>query len=205
MTEPALQYRHGDEDTAAMHHPDDIDDLVFTQRHSDDSTDAVVSEHNMMSASTSKIRRKVVRLEKAVLQGSSVSVRTEQFFYFEETRAVDKKLKLNLIRNCTGDPDFPVMPLLRLEMADREYREPIRNRDKNWALDSQRHVVNLKGSEPRFDLDLGQYSRDIYHSSKLFWAAEHQSYFRETRLLRRSKVTELQQHIDRSFYLPDLV
>lgn len=200
MTEQVEYSNHltheGDDGDTSRYHPDSGDDSGI-QHHPDDDDDSK-TKSSSSSSRPKGIRRKVVRLEKAVLLGSSVAVRTEQFFFFEETTvtAVDKQqLQLNLIRNCSRHaPDCsPVMPLLRLEMADREYHEPIRDRDKNWVLDSQRHIINLKGSEPigsPFDLDLGQYPRnDLHCSSKLFWAAEHQSYFRETRLLRRSKVT----------------
>jgi hypothetical protein len=189
------------DDSGIPNHPDDAvccdEDTAAALEHDDDDDDSK-TKASTSSSRPKGIRRKVVRLEKAVLLGSSVAVRMEQFFFLEETTvtAVDKQqLQLNLIRNCSRhDPDCsPVMPLLRLEMADREYHEPIRDRDKNWVLDSQRHIINLKGSGPNvigFDLDLGHYPRnDLYRSSKLFWAAEHQSFFRETRLLRRSKVT----------------
>ncbi len=33
------------------------------------------------------------------------------------------------------------MPSLRLEVLDREYTEPVRDRDKNWVLDSQRQIL----------------------------------------------------------------
>ena len=163
-----------------------------------DANEAVLQSphdcHESFFEHSTKIRRKVVKLEKAVLRGNSVAVRAEEFFYFEETKAVDKNLKLSLVRSCTRDRNCPVMPLLRLEMADREYHEPVRDRDKNWVLDSQRHIIDRKGSEviaPRFGLGLGQYPRDSYGTSKLFWAAENQAYLRETRLLRKSKVLDL--------------
>lgn len=196
------------DDTIMYNRPDaavvsDEEAAAVFEEHDDDDEDSKTKASS--SCRPKAIRRKVVRLEKAVLLGSSIAVRTEEFFFFEETAetrqqqaGVDKQqLQLNLIRNCSRRaPDCsPVMPLLRLEMADREYREPIRDRDKNWVLDSQRHIVNRKGRTEQpiitgVDLDLGQYPRDdIYRSSKLFWVAEHQSYFRETRLLRRSKVT----------------
>ena len=55
--------------------------------------------------------------------------------------------KLVLVKGCGGrnkesTGDFFTMPLLRLGATEKEYSEPVRDRDKNWALDSQREVLN---------------------------------------------------------------
>ncbi len=55
--------------------------------------------------------------------------------------------KLVLVKGCggrgkEGTGDFFTMPSLRLGAIEKEYSEPVRDRDKNWAIDSQREVLN---------------------------------------------------------------
>jgi len=45
--------------------------------------------------------------------------------------------------------NYPVMPSLRLDMLDREYSEPMRDRNKNWVLHSQRPVLNAEDPPPK--------------------------------------------------------
>jgi hypothetical protein len=70
-------------------------------------------------------------------------------------RARTSKLRVNLLRGCGRDEagtEHYVMPSLRLDIVSKEYAEPLRNRDKNWKLDSQRHILNDEKSKSLSDL-----------------------------------------------------
>ena len=57
---------------------------------------------------------------------------------------IKKPHKLSLFHGCGHDKALTghfSMPSLRLEVLDKEYQEPVRDRDKNWALDSQRNIL----------------------------------------------------------------
>jgi hypothetical protein len=73
--------------------------------------------------------------------------------------------RLNLSRGCgrdNRDTDHYVVPSLRLNYIDNiEYMEPIRDREKNWILDSQRAILNgdPAGKQERQKLVIPQPSR----------------------------------------------
>jgi hypothetical protein len=96
-------------------------------------------------------------------------------------------LRINIVRPCsTGIPGQrsirPVMPLLLLNSIDREWYEPIRDRDKNWRLDSVRKILHDNLS-PGETLALGQYPP--YKSRPMYWSNTIHQFTRKTRLTRK--------------------
>ena len=118
-----------------------------------------------------KIRKEVVTFPKVVLgvTGSLSVVEDHMISLFEDedneikeasrllhSRSEERMPRLNYSRGCgrdARDTDHFVMPSLRLDYVDdHEYREPIRDRDKNWVLDSQRGILNHEPSSDKKEL-----------------------------------------------------
>lgn len=129
----------------------------------DDIKSSSLSELWKDNVYNNKIKKKILNIEKAILTGGSIAIHNEKYIYYEEILHKDKNLKLNLIKNCINDSNAPVMPSLRLVMKEKDYDEPIRDRDKNWSLDSQRSVINQKGM---YSILL---SLDLYFSQSLYY------------------------------------
>jgi hypothetical protein len=142
-----------------------------------------------------KVRKRIISVATPILKGSTISLRTEKFVKYEEVPGVqDQVPALNIFKPCSTDEQLsghsPCMPSLRLEMLEREYDEPVRNRDKDWILDSQRPIFNEKGKDivsPVFELLLGKYKM-VETVSKQFWAKEYQTMLRECLLLRHAAI-----------------
>ena len=96
---------------------------------------------------------------KLVMSGNSMMVVDDYIQISESTeelkstgRSIFEKDKLNtpgkliFIKGCgrtrENPHDFHTMPSLRLPAQEKEYSEPIRDRDKNWTIDSQREAIN---------------------------------------------------------------
>jgi hypothetical protein len=142
-----------------------------------------------------KVRKRIISVTSPVLKGSTISLRTEKYVKYEEVPEVQDPIPaLNIFKPCSTDEQLsghsPCMPSLRLEMREREYDEPVRNRDKDWILDSQRPIFNEKGKDivsPVFELPLGKYKK-VETVSKQFWAKEYQTMLRECLLLRHAAI-----------------
>ena len=143
-----------------------------------------------------KLRKRLITVNRPIFKGATVVVQSEKYATYEAVSPKDTNpaLSLNLFKACgvleQESGHTPCMPSLRLEMLEREYHEPVRDRDKNWVLESQRPIFNEKGKDivsPRFALRLGKYRHDEV-VSKQFWAAEYQTMLRECRLLRQAAI-----------------
>jgi hypothetical protein len=102
------------------------------------------------------IKSEIVKISRAVLKGNGIEYTEDSFLSFTEEAVIEKHkllnsksdnaLNLSFSRGCgkdSRDTDHFVMPSLRLDYIDeKEYEEPTRDREKNWALDSQRHILN---------------------------------------------------------------
>ena len=140
-----------------------------------------------------KIYSKKVYLDKLVLKdGVEVVEKTSYNKLYEKAKNDKSTLHINLFRGCDNlrKADFPMMPSLALDVLHKNYDEPVRDRDKNWKITSQRDVLNLKGREiifPDFELELGKY-KSIDSTSPLFWSVGFQHFIRESRLFRTAKI-----------------
>lgn len=102
---------------------------------------------------------------------------------------VANPLNLRIVKGCgrTKDDtdDYYTMPSLRLTAVEKGYTEPTRNRNKNWAIDSQREVLN---KTPRHQegptLKKGAYPPPPLEPPPLMWAPALQSMVRRQLLLR---------------------
>jgi hypothetical protein len=154
---PLLQWRYNGRRRSKM------SDMGFLEEFSslfDLSTVALDEKTERMrqrpSSSSSTIKTEIISYPRVVLTPStdSVSVVDDYLFaYYEEEederskgRPKSSPLRLNLSRGCgrdRRDTDHFVVPSLRLNYIDNnEYMEPTRDRNKCWALDSQRDILN---------------------------------------------------------------
>lgn len=119
------------------------------------------------------------------------SICTENFIALEEdndskVRISQKELRINIIRPCErslSESKYPCMPSLKLELRDRDYSEPSRDRNKDWKITSKRDIINSVGKEEvdgkqKSSLDLGHYPMGIDPLSSLFWSPGFQSQIR---------------------------
>jgi hypothetical protein len=111
--------------------------------------------HRPFSCS-STIKTEMIPFPRVVLTPSTDSVSVVDDYllaYYEEEeddrpqeRPRTSPLRLNLSRGCgrdQRDTDHFVIPSLRVNyIENNEYMEPTRDRDKCWALDSQRDILN---------------------------------------------------------------
>ncbi len=101
----------------------------------------------------------ITSFPKLIMSGNSMIIvddyiqsdSTEEIISSKRLHSLEKEKlnspgKLILIKGCgrtrENPHDFHTMPSLRLPAEENEYNEPIRDRDKNWAIDSQRDVIN---------------------------------------------------------------
>ena len=136
------------------------------------------------------VTEKVVILEEGQIAFSEVSYKS----YSEEPEVEPderaEKLRINIIKSCSQSDIFqgnaPSMPSLKLNLSDLEYHEPVRDRDKNWIIQSQRTVLNPIVEEIYDDnhLALGRYPSK--KPCPLQWSPVHQKLVRKQRLLRKS-------------------
>lgn len=140
--------------------------------------------------------KRIISIPKPYLHDSTISHIEEKYVTYErvENDSFEQSVHLNFIKPCgvleQQKGNAAMMPSLRLDMLDKEYQEPVRDRDKDWILHSQRPIINEKGKdivEPSFDLHLGKY-RHVESVSKMFWAPEYQTMLREQRLLRQAAI-----------------
>lgn len=116
---------------------------------------------------------------------------TENFIALEEdtdnkVHISQKELRINIIRPCErslSESKYPCMPSLKLELRDRDYSEPSRDRNKDWKLTSKRDIINSVGKEEvdgkqKSSLNLGHYPLGVDPLSSLFWSPGFQSQIR---------------------------
>mmetsp|Transcript_8681 Transcript_8681/g.12959 ORF Transcript_8681/g.12959 Transcript_8681/m.12959 type:complete len:1038 (-) Transcript_8681:53-3166(-) len=158
---------------------------------------------NQENGPPKKIKSELVSIPRCVFTENSVSyVEDKMLSYFEEdiciadppllTSRSESRLKLNFSRGCgkdERDTDHFVMPSLRLDyMDDKEYSEPVRDRDKIWAIDSQRNILNKDPpTEKKNELALGEHSKPPSHPP-LLWCPALQTALRKRRILRQAAV-----------------
>jgi hypothetical protein len=111
---------------------------------------------NIDETSPVKFKRKHFSRPKSVLRGNRVEIVEEEFEVLEEERVEQQRppnpdLMLPLFRGCGDRRVAPAMPMLRMDMMDREYNEPIRDRDKNWVLHSYRPVLDGPADSDGFE------------------------------------------------------
>jgi hypothetical protein len=120
---------------------------------------------SLSSSAPSSIKSEIITVPRVVLTPyDTVEIIDDHLLaYYEDTPAspshsshyLTKKfppshhnppIRLNLSRGCgrdLRDTDHYAIPSLRLNFIDsKEYLEPIRDREKNWILDSQREILN---------------------------------------------------------------
>ena len=96
----------------------------------------------------SVIMSKTIRLPRYVLTASGVDIVEDLMLSLYEASDDDNDSKVTHLpivkgsRSGDNSGHYPTMPSLRLDMIDREYSEPIRDRNKNWVLQSQRNILN---------------------------------------------------------------
>ena len=134
------------------------------------------------SKSDSDLRRDIRRTETGEHSPTSHSPPTQSSPRHDD-------LKLRLVRGCgrTGEDtdDFFSMPLLRLTAVEKGYHEPIRDRDKNWVIQSQREVLNkTPRSQALPPLKLGKYPPRPTDPPSLMWAPELHAMVRKQQLFR---------------------
>ena len=118
-------------------------------------------------------------------------LRAENFIVLEEgtdskVHISQKDLRINIIRPCErslSESKYPCMPSLKLDLRDRDYSEPSRDRNKDWKLTSKREIINSVGKEEvdgkqKSSVGLGHYPADIDPLSSLFWSPGFQSQIR---------------------------
>lgn len=90
-----------------------------------------------------RIVKEIIPFKKVILQGSKISVENDCYVSYSEQIVKDKshflqekKLNLNIVKGCTTidrlNGNAPSMPSLRLDMGDKEWSEPVRDRNHNW-------------------------------------------------------------------------
>lgn len=157
---------------------------------------STVAEDLDKTASPTKFVKRIITITRPVLQNSTVCICSDDYVRYDEVE-VDQfaeSVKFNIVKPCgtraIEEGHSPCMPSLRLDMLEREYSEPVRNRNKDWILDSQRPIINEKGNDivsPKFSIPLGKY-KQVDTTSKQFWAKEYQTMLREVRLMRTAAI-----------------
>jgi hypothetical protein len=135
------------------HLPQLVNDETFTQPSLFTSLFDLntVSPSNDTIGMKTKIVKEIIPFKKVVLQGSKVSVEDDCYVSYSEQLVKDKsyfledkKLNFNIVKGCTTNDrlsgNAPSMPLLRLDMGDREWNEPLRDRNHNW-IKEQWYVI----------------------------------------------------------------
>ena len=91
------------------------------------------------------MQRLQIRSEKSIIQiYILIFVFILFLLFFSRFRNKIKVDKLFLFQGCGTDKQLTghfAVPSLRLDTVPKEYLEPVRDRDKNWALDSQRGIL----------------------------------------------------------------
>jgi hypothetical protein len=144
----------------------------------------------MTSPKPTAIHNKTVAHDRLIMSKTG-QYKVQRELIYESYEKPVLNTKLNIIHGTDrkNRDHFPLMPSLCLDMIDKNYSEPVRNRDKNWRITSCRDIVNQRGKEelaPDFMLDLGKY-KHIDKNSPLFWAPEFQQFIRESRLFRTAR------------------
>jgi len=148
------------------------------------------------------IKREKVKLQRLVLGRSGVHLQDDEYVLLEVCEKPKKTfpvkletLKFNISKDCTTagalQGNSPSMPLLRLEMLEKEWQEPVRSRDKNWVLHSQRQILL---SDSGADNDYNTY-KDMVRNKKYetetelansTWHSSCKTFVRTVRLARES-------------------
>jgi hypothetical protein len=85
----------------------------------------------------------------------------------------------------------PSMPLLRFSMLEKEWQEPVRSRDKNWVLHSQRQILlSDSGLDNDYNTDKDMVRNKKYETetelASSTWHASCKTFVRTKRLARES-------------------
>ena len=161
------------------------------------------------------IKRETIKLQRLVLGKRGVHMEVDQYVMLDVDERLQRRspvkletLKLNIIKDCNSIGAFkgntPSMPLLRLEMLEKEWQEPIRSRDKNWVVHSQRQIL-LKDSSLDVSDDYNAYKQLVknkkYEKEMVLpdaeWHQNCKTFVRTVRLARESfKISETSCLID---------
>lgn len=149
------------------------------------------------------IKRERVKLQRLVLGRNGVHLQDDEYVLLEVSEKPRKTtfpvkletLKFNISKDCAIagvlKGNSPSMPLLRLSMQEREWEEPVRSRDKNWVLHSQRQILL---GDSGLDNDYNTY-KDMVRSRKYetetelassTWHSSCKTFVRTKRLARES-------------------
>ncbi len=94
--------------------------------------------NDVMSADTI-VKKSILRIPRAVLRDSTIYFEEEHIVRYHEVKT-NPELLLNIVGSCAIDGKVlgssPAMPSLMLEVAEYDYVEPTRNRDKQWCVRS---------------------------------------------------------------------
>ena len=117
----------------------------------------------------------VISKTRALLVAGKITLLEEQFLSYSEapmersrslgsTRAIEPLL---MVKGC--GQGVASMPCLRIDMMDTNaYSEPVRDRDKDWRLDSQRDVLDYAGYDNALPpLGMGRYDYKNNNTLKL--------------------------------------
>jgi hypothetical protein len=134
-----------------------------------------------------RYKRKRFRRPKSVLRGNHVDVVEEEFEVLEEeafelSSEREQELTLPLFRGCGDRRMAPAMPMLKLEMMYKEYNEPVRDRDKNWTLESYRPILDGPATAPLPECHQSHHDDAI---ASLQWSTTFKSLIRRSKLLRK--------------------
>jgi hypothetical protein len=103
-------------------------------------------------------------------------------------RTFRQKMKINT--SACREGEAAVMPCLRLSAAEKEYKEPLRDRDKNWVQTSGRAIMKsdeiAEIATEKEAVDLGCYLSESM--SNLMWAPTSQNLIRRQQLVRTSSL-----------------
>lgn len=117
----------------------------------------------------STITSSVVTESKSIFVDGKLQVVEESFLSYAEEFSwkprsgslLAKVEPLLMVRGCSNKDELPSMPCLRLDMLDlNKYNEPVRDRDKDWRIDSQRDILDESGTHDQLpSLKLGKYGK----------------------------------------------
>lgn len=152
------------------------------------------------------IQSELITLPRVVMSGKTISFTEDTMISYSEvdipkrkkiihSSMSDQSLLLNLRKGCGQDKrytDHYVMPSLRLDaIEDKEYIEPVRDREKIWTLDSQRDMLTGETPEATLKekraLKLGLYPK-LPPNPALQWSPSLQTLLRKRRITRAAMV-----------------
>lgn len=154
---------------------------------------------------------------RTILQGKKSIIKTEKFVnYIDEEEQAFKSpvmtwsqsmparvfsppspstLKLYVFKPCRLEDSAPMMPSLRLDMSEKDYQEPRRDRDKNWLQEDVTGNEGILAETHDPELKLAKQTiqdlvSDVYKYGNaksippLYWSHSFQQLMRKTKLFR---------------------